>query len=151
MGSIVSWRVRRNNAWKTYVFATDLPAFLFLVQALRELVAVRAEADHDVALDRAHTADTRRAGSGRHGADRDLEFGRRGRGAVVRELTVVEVALEDDEIGAREVEEQIGSLVVELPEGVTRAPEGVLLVHPLALLLVLLATLTSQHTWLGRT
>ena len=53
-------------------------------------------------------------------------------------LAMVQVALEDDEVRAREVEEQIGRFVVELPEGEARAPERVLLIHPLARLFVLL-------------
>ena len=86
MGSIVSWRVRRNNAWKTYVFATDLPALFLLVEALRELVAVWSEADDDVTLDGAHTADLRCAGGRGHGPDRDLKLGRGWGGTVVRQL-----------------------------------------------------------------
>ena len=146
---------RRRGA--THVFATDLPPLLLLVEALRELVAVRPEADDDVALDRAHAADPGRACGGRHRADRDLEVGRWRRSAVVRQLgrggsvldrrvvisrgahlAMVQVALEDDEVRAREVEEQIGRFVVELPEGEARAPERVLLIHPLARLFVLL-------------
>ena len=51
---------------------------------------------------------------------------------------MVQVALEDDEVRAREVEEQIGRFIVELPEREAGAPERMLLVHPLARLLVLL-------------
>ena len=144
----------RRHTWKaegTYVFPRDLPARLLLVELLSEFIAIGAEADDDVALDRTQTANLRSTGRGRHRPDGDLEVCRWRRGTIVGELAVVEVALEEDEVGAREVEEQIRSLVVELPEGVTRAPEGVLLVHPLALLLVLLTTSTSQHTWPGRT
>ena len=53
-------------------------------------------------------------------------------------LAVVEVTLENDKVGTRKVEEKIGSLIVELPEREASAPEGVLLIHPLLLLLVLL-------------
>ena len=51
---------------------------------------------------------------------------------------MVEVTLEDDKVGTRKVEEEIGSFIVELPEREASAPEGVLLIHPLLLLLVLL-------------
>lgn len=71
---------------KAHVFAAYFPARLLLVQTLCEDVTVIAQTDDDVALDRPHTADLRRTGRGRHGADGDLEFCRRGRGTVVREL-----------------------------------------------------------------
>lgn len=41
---------------------------------------------------------------------------------------MVEVSLEDDQVGYREVEEEVGSLGVEVPVGESRAPEGVLFV-----------------------
>lgn len=53
-------------------------------------------------------------------------------------LAVVQITLEDDEVRAREVEEQIRSFVVQLPEREAGAPERMLFVDPLALLLVLL-------------
>lgn len=63
---------------------------------------------------------------------------------VVGEFTVVEITLEDDEVRLGQVLEQIGSLRVQVPEGVSGAPEGVGLVLPLALLLVLLPSVTKR-------
>lgn len=51
---------------------------------------------------------------------------------------MVEIALEDYKVRLREVQEEIGSFAVQVPVGVACAPEGMLLVDPLALLLVLL-------------
>ena len=57
------------------VLAADLPAFLFLVEALCELVAIGAEADNDIALDSTHTADPWSTSGGGHWANSDLEVG----------------------------------------------------------------------------
>lgn len=64
---------------------------------------------------------------------------------------MVQVTLEDDKVGASKVEEEIGSLARDRPEGVSSAPEGMLLVHPLALLLVVLPAPTqlTQRSQLG--
>lgn len=51
---------------------------------------------------------------------------------------MVQVTLEIDEIGAREVEEEIGSFRMKVPEGVSSAPERMLFVYPFALFFVLL-------------
>jgi len=59
-------------------------------------------------------------------------------------LTVVEISLEDDQVGLGQVLEEIGCLRVQVPEGVSSAPEGVGLVPPLALLLVLLPSVTKS-------
>ena len=56
---------------------------------------------------------------------------------------MVKITLEDDEVGFREVEEKIRGFVDHVPESVSRAPERMLLVFPLALLLVLLKTKAS--------
>ena len=58
-------------------------------------------------------------------------------------LTVVEISLEDDQVGLGQVLEEIGCLRVQVPEGVSSAPEGVGLVPPLALLLVLLPSVSK--------
>lgn len=54
--------------------------------------------------------------------------------AVVGQLTVVEVSLEVDQVGFREVKEEIGSFGVEVPVAESGAPEGMLFVdlgdHP---------------------
>lgn len=47
---------------------------------------------------------------------------------VVRQFAVVEVPLEVDQVGFREVEEEIGSFGVEIPVAESGAPEGVLFV-----------------------
>lgn len=51
---------------------------------------------------------------------------------------MVEITLEDDEVGAGEVKEEIRGFAVQVPEGVSGAPERMLLVNPFALSLVLL-------------
>ncbi len=51
---------------------------------------------------------------------------------------MVEISFEVHEIGAGEVEEEIGGFGVEFPERVSCAPEGVLFVNPFAFFLVLL-------------
>jgi hypothetical protein len=58
--------------------------------------------------------------------------------------TVVEISLEDDQVGLGQVLEEIGSLRVQVPEGVSGAPEGVGFVPPLALLFVLLPSVTHR-------
>ena len=52
---------------------------------------------------------------------------------------MIQVALEDDQVGLAEVEEQIRRLAMEIPERVTGAPVGVLLVDPSTIALVFLA------------
>lgn len=54
---------------------------------------------------------------------------------------MVEISLEDDKVRGGEVEEEIGGLGLDVPEGVAGDPERVLLVDPLALGLVLLPAL----------
>ena len=63
-----------------------------------------------------------------HRADRDVERRAGGGLAVVSQFTVVEVSLEDDQVGLREVEEEIWSFGVQVPVGESGAPEGVLFV-----------------------
>ena len=63
-----------------------------------------------------------------HRADRDVEWRASWGLAVVGQLTVVEVSLEDDQVGFREVEEEIGSFGVEVPVGEPGTPEGMLFV-----------------------
>lgn len=75
--------------------------------------------------------------------------------AIVGELSVVEISLEDDQVGLGEVLEEIWSFRVEVPlmsarstgltyEGITGTPEGVSLVLPLALLFILLPSVTQR-------
>ena len=49
---------------------------------------------------------------------------------------MVEITLEEYEIRAGQVQEQIWRLIGQIPEGVAGAPEWVLLVHPLAFTLI---------------
>ena len=48
--------------------------------------------------------------------------------AVVSQLAVVEVSLKDDQVGFREVEEEVWSFGMEVPVGESGAPERVLFV-----------------------
>lgn len=125
----------------TYIFTANLPPWLLLVKVLRGLFALQTH--NDVALDRAQRADFRRTRRRRHRPDRLLEWCRRRRVAIIRQLTVVQITLEEHEVRAREVEEQIRGLLGQAEEGVARAPEGVLLVDPLALRDVLLPALAE--------
>lgn len=52
---------------------------------------------------------------------------------------MVEVSLEDEQVGFRQVKEEIGSFGVEIPVGKSGAPEWVLLVDPDTLLFVFLS------------
>lgn len=56
-------------------------------------------------------------------------------------LAVVQVALEDNEVAVAQVQEEIGRLAGQAPEGVARGPEGVLGIDPLSFALVLLPAL----------
>jgi len=51
---------------------------------------------------------------------------------------MVEISFENDEVRARKMEEKVRCFCVQLPEGVTGTPEGVLFVHPFSFLFVLL-------------
>lgn len=84
----------------------DFPTLFSLVELLG---LVGRETDDDVTLDRAERQDGRRARLRREGSDRHRERRRRRRVAVVSELAVIQVALEDDEVGIGEVEEEIRS------------------------------------------
>ena len=82
--------------------------------------------------------------------------------AVKRELAMVEIALEDDEVRSGEMQEEIGRFSDEVPEGKASAPERLnkppsatapvpttgltymLLIDPLALALILLPSLTHR-------
>ena len=70
----------------TYVFPADLPSILLFVQLRSDVVALLAEPDDDVALDRAKRAHRRCAGRRGHCADGVAEGRRRGGRAVVCEL-----------------------------------------------------------------
>ena len=84
----------------------NFPTLFTLVELLG---LVGRETDDDITLDRAERQDGRRARFRREGSDRHRERRRRRRVAVVSELAVVQVALEDDEVGIGEVEEEIRS------------------------------------------
>lgn len=61
----------------------------------------------------------------------------------LRDVPVVEVTLEDDEVGLAESVPEVRRLRVEVPEGEASAPEGVLVVNELALSLELLPALAE--------
>lgn len=126
------------GACKTYIFPADLPPRLRLIQLLRNLVPTIPKAYNHIALDCPQTTHLWRPARVRHRPDGLVERRARGRSAVVRQLTVVQVALENDEVRAREVQEEVGRLRMQLPECIARAPEGVLFVHPFTFRFVLL-------------
>ena len=64
-----------------------------------------------------------------HRADRDAERRAGGSLAVIGQFAVVEVSLEEDQVGFREVEEEIGGFGVEVPVAEPGTPEGVLFVN----------------------
>lgn len=51
---------------------------------------------------------------------------------------MVEITLKKDKVRARQVQEEIRGFAVQLPKGVASTPEGMLLIDPLALALVVL-------------
>ena len=65
---------------------------------------------------------------------------------VVRQLPMVQIALEEHEIRARKVQEQIWCLAMQIPIGVSSAPERMLLVHPFPFFLVLLGSLSAGRS-----
>lgn len=127
----------------THIFPTDFPAGLFLVQLLGDIITL--ETDDDVTLYGTQRADLRCTSRAGHRTDSDVEWSRRGRGTVVGKLAVVKITLENDQVGTREMQEEIGSFAVQVPEGISCAPERVLLVDPLSLAFVLLL-----YTWSER-
>jgi hypothetical protein len=52
---------------------------------------------------------------------------------------VIEISLENNKIGTREVKEEIGSFRMEIPVSVTSTPERMLLIDPFAFFLVSLS------------
>ena len=125
----------------TYVFARNLPSSLLLIQLLSNILRQTA---NDIRLDGSKTADSRRTGLASHGTDSLSERGCVRNVTIISQLSVVQISLEDDEVRFVEVEEHVRSLRVQIPEGVTGAPEGMLLVPPLALLLILLPPSSHQ-------
>lgn len=81
-----------------YIFAADLPANFSLVEVLCDTISLWAEANNDIALDRAKTCDLRSTCCAGHRADGYLKWGARWCGTIVCQLAVVEVPLEDDQI-----------------------------------------------------
>lgn len=147
----------------TYVFTRDLPSWLFLVELLSD---TGWNTDDNVRLDGSERSDSGSSWLGSEGSDGGSERSIEGSVTIVSEfsclsayyplklvkrLTVVEISLEDDQVGLGQVLEEIGCLRVQVPEGVSSAPEGVGLVPPLALLLVLLPSVTegSERVPLG--
>ena len=124
---------------ETYIFTADLPPWFSPIQFLCYVLPIRAQSDNDIALDGPETCYTRSARLACHRANGLLEWGVRRGGAVVGKLPMIQIALEVDEIGFGQMKEEIRSFRMQVPEGVAGAPEGVLLVYPLAFLLVLLA------------
>jgi hypothetical protein len=51
---------------------------------------------------------------------------------------MIQVAFEDHQIRTRQVQEEVGSLRVKVPERMTRAPKGVLFIEPFTFAFVLL-------------
>ena len=100
------------------VLARDLPSGLVLVELLAD---TRGDTDHDVRLDRSERGHGRRARLRGERADRNVE-GRVERGvAVVREFSVVEVSLENNQVRLGEVLEQIGGFRMQVPLAVSSA------------------------------
>ena len=113
---------------RTHVFSANLPTGFFLIHPLGDLVALISKPNNDIALDRPQRANPWGARGVRHRADRDVERRASRSMAIVRQFTVVEVSLEDDQVGFREMKEEIWSFGVEVPVGESGTPEGVLFV-----------------------
>lgn len=142
----------RSTKKATHVFARDLPSRLLLVQLISDRIA--RQPNNDITLDSPQTSNTRRSSKFRHRTNRVFERRRRRCSAIVRQLAVVQIALEDDEVAAAQMQEQIRRFSSEVPESVAGAPEGMLLVDPLAGALVALPALTESvkglHLLIGR-
>ena len=84
----------------------DLPSFLGLVELLS---LIRRDTYDDITLDGTEGEDRRSTGFRSERTDSHIERSRRRSVTIVSELAVVEISLEDDEIGIGEVKEEIGS------------------------------------------
>ena len=94
----------------THVFPANLPARLRLIKALRCLISVRTKTNHNVALDGPQASDHRGTSRTRHRPDSDLERSTCGSGAIVSQLSVVQITLKEDQVRTRQMKEQIGGL-----------------------------------------
>jgi len=123
---------------RTYIFAAYLPTRLLLVKFLCDKVTIVTETNYDVTLDRAQAADPWGSRCTSHGANGNFKWRTSWRMAVIGQLAVVQVTLEEHKVRTREVQEQIRCLAMQIPIRVSCTPERMLLVHPFPLLLVLL-------------
>jgi len=125
------------------IFPADLPAFLFFVQSLSNLISSVTQANNDVALNGPQAAYLWRSSGACHWTNGHVEGRASRRRAVIRELAVIKVSFENDEIRTGEMQEEIRRFGMELPEGVASTPERVLFVHPFAFCFVLLPPATK--------
>lgn len=123
-------RGKKNKQGTTHIFSANLPTRFLLLQLLRHLVTLLAEPDDDITLDRSQRTDSRGARGVCHRTDRDRERRAGGSLAIVSQFTMIEVSLKDEQVGFREVEEEIGCFRVEVPVGEPGAPEWVLFIDP---------------------
>lgn len=120
----------RGKTKLAHIFSANLPTRFLLIQPLSDLVALITKPNDDITLDRSQRTDPRSACGICHRADRDGERRACRSMAVISQFTVVEVSLEDEQIGFREVEEEIGCFGMEVPVSESSTPEGMLLVDP---------------------
>ena len=142
-------RVKRNP---THIFARNFPTRLLLIEFICN--GVTRQPDNNIALDRPQTAYAGRAGQTRHGPNSLFKW-RGGRSsAIVCQLAVIQITLEEHQVALGQMQEQIGCLIRQVPVRETGAPERVLLVHPLASAFVPLPALTEKsegrHIRFGR-
>ena len=103
----------------------NLPSLLLLVQLLTDAIG---NTNDNVRLDGTERDDGGSTRSAGEGSDRLGERSVVRVVTVVPELPVVQVSLEDDQVRGGELNEEIGSLGDQAPEGESGAPEGVALV-----------------------
>jgi hypothetical protein len=121
-----------------HIFAADFPSRLLFIQSLRNFIAAISQSYNDITLDSPQTANFRSSRGTCHWSDGNIEGRARRRRTVVREFTVVEISFENDEVGARKMEEKVRRFCMQLPEGVAGTPKRVLFVYPFSFLFVLL-------------
>ena len=84
---------------RTHVFSANLPPRLLFVHPLSERITLISKPDNDVTLDRSQRTNPRGARGIGHRTDRDVERRAGWCLTVISQLAVVEVSLEDDQVG----------------------------------------------------
>ena len=98
-------QVNCNYPIATHVFSADLPPRFFRIQPFCGLVPLRSESHNYIALNRSQRTYLRRSGLAGHGSDSHFKRRAGGRCTIVRQLAVIQVALEEHEVRMGKVQE----------------------------------------------